>query len=172
MRYRPTEAQLIQMKQPMGKLLNGNPAETMPKLVDLVKKTRPPRVATVGDVVSRAAIKSGIDVNLRIIDHKTMREPFEYSPRPSQHVFSVANPPGIINEDAFSIIRSAMSYEDALVVVDGEEDLLTIPTVLEAPENSTVIYGQPMQGIVIISVTPGVKQRMRIFLDAMIRENC
>lgn len=171
MRYRPTEAQLNQMKQPMGKLLNGNPADTIPQLTDLVKKTRPPRVATVGDVVSRDAIQAGIDVNLRIIDHKTMRKPLEYSPRPSQHVFSLANPAGIINEDAFSIIRNALSYEDSLIVVDGEEDLLTIPAVLESPENSIVIYGQPMQGIVVILVTSAVKLRMRNFLDAMIQEN-
>ena len=171
MRYRPTEAQFNQMKQPMGKLLNGNPAETMPQLVDLVKKTRPPKVATVGDVVSREAIQARIDVNLRIIDHKTMRKPLEYSPRPSQHVFSLANLAGTINEDAFSIIRSALSYEDSLIVVDGEEDLLTIPAVLESPENSIVIYGQPMKGIVVISVTSAVKLRMRNFLDAMIQEN-
>jgi uncharacterized protein (UPF0218 family) len=171
MRYRPTEAQLIQMKQPMGKLLKGNPAETMPELANLVKKTRPTRVATVGDVVSRETIQSGIEANLRIIDHKTMRRPLAYSPTPSQHVFSLVNASGTISEDAFSIIRTAMSYEDALIVVDGEEDLLTIPAVLESPENSIVLYGQPMQGIVVISVTSTVKLRMRNFLDAMIQEN-
>ncbi len=40
-----------------------------------------------------------------------------------------------------------------ILLVDGEEDLLTLVAVLYAPENALVVYGQPNQGIVVVRVT-------------------
>jgi len=39
------------------------------------------------------------------------------------------------------------------VYVEGEEDLLTLPVIVLAPESTAVIYGQPMEGLVIVEVT-------------------
>lgn len=143
----------------------------MAELVGLVKETRPARITTVGDIVSEEAMKAGIQVNLRIIDHKTMRKPIESTTKPSNHEFSLRNPPGVITDEAFSTIRAAMAHQEALIIVEGEEDLLTIPAVLESPYNSLVVYGQPMEGVVVITVTPRVKQEVSTMLDKMIRED-
>jgi len=40
-------------------------------------------------------------------------------------------------------------------------------TVLYAPENSLVVYGQPREGIVVVKVTPEKKASAANFLKAM-----
>ena len=56
------------------------------------------------------------------------------------------------------------------IVVDGEEDLATLPVVAMAPDNTKVLYGQPNEGIVIITVNSTVRKRAKNFLNRM-REN-
>jgi uncharacterized protein (UPF0218 family) len=53
------------------------------------------------------------------------------------------------------------------VMVDGEEDLLTLVAVLSAPEHALVVYGQPHRGIVVVKVTEETRERMRRIVDAM-----
>ena len=57
------------------------------------------------------------------------------------------NPQGTITQEA--ILQSSKPLEKnehTHIVVDGEEDLLTLIAVLYAPENSFVVYGQPYTG--------------------------
>ncbi len=39
------------------------------------------------------------------------------------------------------------------IIVDGEEDLLTLIAVLVRARRSLVVYGQPHEGIVVVKVT-------------------
>ena len=78
------------------------------------------------------------------------------------------NPAGAITDAAWAAIRSAVKQKGRTrVVVDGEEDLLTIPVVLSAPPDTLVVYGQPHQGLVVVKVTEETKARMRQFVDEM-----
>ena len=47
------------------------------------------------------------------------------------------------------------------LVVDGEEDLLALPSILFAPLNAYVLYGQPNEGIVVVSVTESLKIKVQ-----------
>ena len=38
------------------------------------------------------------------------------------------------------------------IVVEGEEDLATLPAILYAPPGSVVVYGQPDEGSVLVKV--------------------
>jgi len=38
------------------------------------------------------------------------------------------------------------------IVVDGEEDLATLPALVAAPRGSSVVYGQPGDGMVHVAV--------------------
>ena len=59
----------------------------------------------------------------------------------------VDNPQGTITQEAIVAIKEALERnEHTHIVVDGEEDLLTLIAVLYAPENSFVVYGQPYRG--------------------------
>lgn len=68
--------------------------------------------------------------------------------------------------------RSAMKQAFAgdkpvMVLIDGEEDLLTIPAVIEAPVGSVVFYGQPLEGVVAVSVDEKSKSKAREVLQQM-----
>jgi len=53
------------------------------------------------------------------------------------------------------------------VLVEGEEDLLTIVAVLCAPEGSVVLYGQPGEGAVLIEVNRAAKKAFRELVASM-----
>ncbi len=86
----------------------------------------------------------------------------------AEKVVHVKNPPGTITEEAITAIREALESDKHVhVIVDGEEDLLTLIAVLYAPERSLVVYGQPNEGIVIVKVTPEKKADAAEILKAM-----
>ncbi|MCW4027273.1 MAG: GTP-dependent dephospho-CoA kinase family protein, partial [Candidatus Bathyarchaeota archaeon] len=53
------------------------------------------------------------------------------------------------------------------VLVEGEEDLLTLVAVLSAPLGSLVVYGQPRTGIVGVGVTEAAKRKFRGIVERM-----
>ena len=169
--FRPDPSDLLRLKAPLGKLLTGQPRDAVSELARLVMESKPPRVITVGDIVSREALEAGIPVNLRIVDQKTMRQPIASKPRPSRNAYSIRNPPGVITHESLETIKKAMNDEQALIIVEGEEDLLALPAVLEAPDQSFVVYGQPMQGIVVIVATDFVRNQVRGMMSRMTKES-
>ena len=56
------------------------------------------------------------------------------------------------------------------IIVDGEEDLATLPAILYAPLGSAVVYGQPNEGSVLVDVTPEKKLHIEEFMKKMIVE--
>ncbi|MEM1874811.1 MAG: DUF359 domain-containing protein, partial [Candidatus Hadarchaeales archaeon] len=63
----------------------------------------------------------------------------------------IKNAAGTLNPALWDIFEKASGK--MRVIVEGEEDLVTIPAVLTSPIGSIVIYGQPGEGTVIIEVT-------------------
>jgi len=51
--------------------------------------------------------------------------------------------------------------------VNGEEDLLVIPVCIYAPDNSVVMYGQPNEGLVIVKITPEIRNKTQTLLKSM-----
>ncbi len=168
--FRPDPSDILRLKTPLGKLLTGQPGEAISQLGRLVKESKPPRVITVGDIVSREALDAGIPVSIRIVDQKTMRQPIESEPRPSKNTYRIRNPPGVITLESLETIKGAMNDEEALIIIEGEEDLLALPAALEAPDQSFIVYGQPMQGIVVIVATDLVRTQVRSMMARMTKE--
>ena len=54
-----------------------------------------------------------------------------------------------------------------MVLIEGEEDLLTIPAVMEAPLGAVVFYGQPLEGVVAVRVDEESKAGARAILKGM-----
>ena len=52
-----------------------------------------------------------------------------------------------------------------LIEVSGEEDLLVMPCVMEAPIGSLIMYGQPKEGIVLITVDESKKEIIEKLLN-------
>ena len=127
-------------------------------------------VVAVGDVVSRETLVANIPVDVRVVDMMTLRKSIESTAYPSKRVFKARNPAGVITMGAWNVIREAIRAGDCVVWVDGEEDLLTLPCVLECPDGSAVLYGQPREGLVVVRASQEKKREVRSFLDRMVRE--
>ena len=168
--FRPAPSDLVRLKNPLGQLLQGTPMETMPKLKTLVQQSNPPKVTTVGDVVSRETFAAGIQVDLRIVDQMTLRKRIGPVEIKMERTYKVRNPAGIITKDAWDTIRDALRDGETLILVDGEEDLLAIPAVLESPDNAFVVYGQPSEGLVVVTASPEKKNEVRKIMNRMMKE--
>ncbi len=168
--FRPSQSDLVRLKTPLGKLLHGTPIETMPKLKLLVQKTKPSKVTTVGDVVSRETLAAGIPVSLRIIDQMTLRKRISPVEIKAERTYKVSNPAGVITKEAWDTIKKALQDREAVIYVEGEEDLLAIPAILESPDNAIVVYGQPSQGLVVVTASPDMKREVREMMDRMTEE--
>ncbi len=167
---RPAQADLQRLKEPFGKLLPGNPSKTMPELNNIISRLHPRKVSAVGDVVSRETVATGIRVDLRIVDHTSMRKPTATFNLKAKTTYHVRNPAGVITLESWETIKLAMKDEDAVILVDGEEDLLALPCIVESPSNSLVLYGQPSQGLIVVDTSSTVRNEASQILQRMTRE--
>jgi uncharacterized protein (UPF0218 family) len=156
------------LKEPFGNLIQGTPEETMGNLKEMVEKEKPPKIISVGDVVSQNLHKHNIHPQLTIIDNislRTQKIPLELT---VEKTVCVDNPQGTITQESIFAIKEALeSNQHTHIVVKGEEDLLTLIAVLYAPENAFVVYGQPYSGIVVVRVSSERKARTLEFLNSM-----
>jgi len=142
----------------------------MPRLRTLIQQNKPPKVTTVGDVVSRETLATGIQVNLRIVDQMTLRKSINPIEIKAEVTYRVRNPAGVITRQAWDAIREALQHREAVIFVDGEEDLLAIPAILESPGNAFIVYGQPSQGLVVVTASPVTKHEVREMMNRMTEE--
>jgi uncharacterized protein (UPF0218 family) len=166
---RITSFQREEGKFPLGLLIEGSFEETISKLKELLKTRFPPVLISVGDAVSESMVKNDIFPDLLVVDNKVMRKsvtPFSIDLYNSVHV---RNLPGTLADEAVNTIQEVLKKGKCAIkiVVDGEEDLLTLPAILYAPTGSLVVYGQPQKGIVIVWVTEQEKEKVRKIIDAM-----
>ena len=166
--YKLTPELRRKLKNPIGTLIRGSFNETMTKLKDLVEKEKPPIVITVGDIVSKNLSENNMLPKLSIVDNKVMRRKIQPIALTVNKTFYVKNPPGTITEEAVATIQQALKHDRRVkIVVDGEEDLLTLAAALYAPENSFVVYGQPLEGIVLVKATKQKKKEVIEILGTM-----
>lgn len=165
--YSITPELRVKFKEPFGTLVRGSFEETMGRMKEILEKEKPPKLISVGDVVSRNLLEYHLLPQITIIDNKCMREH-----RPTIQTIGkkvhVTNPQGTISEEAIAAIKEALEKNETIhIIVDGEEDLLVLTAVLYAPDNSLIVYGQPREGIVIVKATAQKKAEAEEFLKAM-----
>jgi uncharacterized protein (UPF0218 family) len=166
-RYNLTPELRVKLKQPLGILIRGSFTETMKTFSDMVNKQKPPSIISVGDTVSKNLAKSHIFPKLSIIDNRCMRKNITPTLLATEKTIYVKNPQGTITEEAIAAIQEALqSNQYAKIVVEGEEDLLTLIAIMHAKQDSFVLYGQPREGIVVVKVTTGKKTEISEILKA------
>lgn len=124
---------------------------------------------TVGDRTTEKMIDFGLLPSLQIIDNqekRVKREPAKHDSRYTELVCN--NPAAEITPQSIDVIKKAfVSKTPVRLTVTGEEDLLVIPVCIHAPENSLVMYGQPNQGLVLVKITPEIRNKTQSLLDLM-----
>jgi len=158
------------LKEPLGILIEGSFEETSREISRIVRRKRPVKLIAVGDQVSKNMLKHGIPLDVSIIDHKIMRKVTSPVNFKAENIFRTRNPAGTITGESWKTIERAINCSGKTkVIVDGEEDLLTLVAVLSAPDGSIVIYGQPKRGVVVIEVNEKIKQRFHEIIKEMKR---
>ncbi|WP_455363944.1 GTP-dependent dephospho-CoA kinase family protein [[Eubacterium] cellulosolvens] len=157
------------LQKPLGELIKGSEADVVDKITELVNKRKPPRFISVGDNVSRLLSKNSVKTDLKIIDNMEMRGPAEPYQHKATHIFRVLNPPGRIEDMVWPVIEDALKKKGSLIIVEGEEDLLTLVAVTLSPRGSLIIYGQPKQGVVAVTADSRIKKKVDVILKSMDR---
>ena len=159
---------LPKFKKPFGTLITGTCAETIKELRNIIETQKPSRIISVGDTVSRNLHKYHIIPQLSITDNKSMRKKLPPKLFKEKKLIQVKNPEGTITQEAITVIQTALvANEHTHILVEGEEDLLTLIVAAYAPINALVVYGQPNEGIVALKVTKKRKAEAQQIWKAM-----
>jgi uncharacterized protein (UPF0218 family) len=162
-----TERQRVLLKEPLGELVSGTFSECNATLRKVWETEKPQRLVLVGDTISRNAIESGINPDVMIIDHREVREEAVDFNHGKARVFRTINEPATLSLLAWQAVAEAVKKGDSLVLVEGEEDLLTLVAILVAPVGSIVAYGQPGKGIVLVRISAEKKVEIQSQIDLM-----
>ncbi len=117
------------------------------------------RVFSVGDVVTSNLLKAGCPPDVAVVDGHTMRQPYPGVTIPEYHQLLVQNPAGGLTEDLIQATMIAANRPGTIIQVEGEEDLAVVPLAMHAPLDTIILYGQPGEGVVLLSITPSIKKR-------------
>ena len=155
-----------QLKIPLGILL---PEKDATKQNILKHISNNSFVITVGDRTTEKMINFELTPSLQIIDSQEKRVKRE-PPKTAAIVTELTceNPAAEITEQSIDVIKRAFSSKTPVrITVNGEEDLLVIPVCIYAPKNSVVLYGHPNEGLVIVQITPEIRNKTQRLLDSM-----
>ena len=126
-------------------------------------------IITVGDRTTEKMIEFGLIPSLQIIDGQEKRSKRNVLSENNVSTFlTCKNPAAEITPQSIDTIKKAFTMASPVRIrVLGEEDLLVIPVCIYAPENSIVMYGQPNEGLVIVEITPEIRNKTQKLIELM-----
>jgi uncharacterized protein (UPF0218 family) len=155
------DAQLL--KQPFGILIPDEQV-TKQKIAPMLKGAN--KIIAVGDATTERLVSFDIVPDVAVIDGRERRSNRSLPANYSAKELRCTNPPGTISKDAVKSLQAALKIAPPVrVLVEGEEDLLALPVFKMAPEGSVVLYGQPLEGLVLVKVTPAKQRQAKDLMD-------
>lgn len=153
------------MKIPLGVLLPENQTDKQNILKHIQENQY---LITVGDRTTEKMMEFDLIPSLQIVDGMEKREKREPPKLENATEITVDNPAAEITPQSIDVIKKAFSMQPPVrILVNGEEDLLVLPVCVYSPENSVVLYGQPNEGLVIVKITPEIRNKAQSLLDLM-----
>ena len=157
------------LKQPFGALIPDKDV-TREKIASMLEGAK--QVITVGDATTDRLVSFGIIPDVAVIDGKERRSKRNTLSDYSAKELRCINPAGMISKEAMEVLRDSINAPPpARVFIDGEEDLLALPLFAMAPEGSVVLYGQPLEGMVVVKVTLAKQKQAHELMDRIIEKN-
>ncbi|MHA2502049.1 MAG: DUF359 domain-containing protein [Candidatus Kariarchaeaceae archaeon] len=171
--YRLPDSLRAELGKPVGELIAGTIEETVPVL----KSRLVPRdvfLVAVGDVTAQLFVDHGFDPEMVVTDGQTKRQKLdEWMDWDGFSVLEAECPAAEITLVAWETLHQAtemvINGTPVHVKIHGEEDLLVLPLLLELPEGSIIVYGQPNTGAVIRVVTADARDHARGIIGRMDR---
>lgn len=157
------EALRSELKEPLGPIYTD--AERL-----LSAATTP--IVTVGDVVTYHLLEADHTPAVAFVDERTKRQAVDDEIREGIAGFdrerASDNPPATLTAGLLEILRTGIDEGGTtLVRVDGEEDLAALPAILVVPEGASVVYGQPDEGMVLVTADGETREFVRGLMERM-----
>lgn len=143
------------MQRIWGKAIFGTESRVQEEYRQIFEKKKYKLIVTVGDYCSHHLAS-----DIKIFDKRVQRQAFAQK---HECALTVKNPAGTIQKESWDIIKKSLK-DKSNVCVDGEEDLLVIPTVLLAKPKTLVVYGFPNKGICLVEANLKNKAIFRLAL--------
>jgi uncharacterized protein (UPF0218 family) len=155
-----------ELKSPMGPIYTDTQT--------LLSDAGAPLIA-IGDVVTHHLIESGRSPTIALVDEHTERSAVSDDIAETIDSFEgfdtveqVTNPAATLSADLLGALRAALDRDGStLLDVDGEEDLAALPAVVAAPDGAAIVYGQPGEGMVLVTLDDETRTRCRDILARM-----
>jgi hypothetical protein len=139
-----------------------------PVVTDISRNVLEKRVVTVGDRVTMALLDAGIAPDIAVVDYKIERKEYKGKPFHAKEVIRTVNPAGVLTRELWNAVATAYaSGTQTLIEVKGEEDMAALPAIYLAPDHTTVIYGLPGKGMVVVTVGPDERRAVDRFLKEL-----
>lgn len=157
--------ELDTLKRPLGILVEDSriSSDTIQRYVSDAKM-----VISVGDATTERLISLGIVPDIQIVDGRERRSSRAEVKHMHRKELRCTNPPGTVSRDAMDAVNRALSLEKPVrIYVDGEEDLLGLAVLRLAPAGSVMLYGQPLEGVVVLRIDDEIRERYRHLLSKL-----
>lgn len=144
-----------ELRKPLGKVF-----DSVHKVINFIKLIKPIQTIAVGDIIVESLLKNNINSDINVIDFRSRRK--EFFPDIGKVKLpkeKFLNKPGTINLKTADKLKELIKKGRGWMVVEGEEDLLTLPAILFAPLESLVIYGHWQLGIIGVKVNEKIKEK-------------
>ncbi len=153
------------LQKPLGRIFKDT--KSLLHYINIMKWTM---AVAVGDIIVDSLLKEKIDPEVKIIDFRSRREDIspKFKIKMTDQIKNL-NKPGTINIKTADAINTKINEalrkkSKSWIIVDGEEDLLTLPAILFAPLNSLVLYGHWMHGIIAVNIDEKIKEKIKAII--------
>jgi len=153
-----------EFRQPFGTIVKGEK-----ELEKEIKKQNYPTLVCIGDFSNILLQKIGIVPHISIIDGKNERKKVDkklIEKIKTSIVLKTKNPPSLVTNNAWDTVKLSFCYTVPVTVfVEGEEDLLFLPSCFFAPLNSLIVYGLKDKGGIVTKITLPLKKKINKYLE-------
>ena len=157
---------IADLKMPLGKLYHN-----FEDAIDEIKSSE--FLISVGDATFSNLTKYELYPNIGIIDNLIQRKNYNHDVIRADHILKANNPAGFITDDLWETIGQALELSNSgecyVIEVAGEEDLAVLPCILMANPETTILYGQPNEGLVLLKVSDTFTKAQKL-IDGFIKE--
>ncbi|GBC74924.1 hypothetical protein HRbin06_00232 [archaeon HR06] len=149
-----------ELRKPLGEVIKDN------------KRIEKDILVSVGDRTTENLIALNITPKIQIVDGKEQRLKRDLPKGEYKSLLKCINPPGHLSSSSIEAFKRALNLEKPVrILVEGEEDLLTLIAIYFSPINSLIAYGQPKEGMVIVKVNDKIKKIASDYLKKILKED-
>lgn len=129
-------------------------------------------IVAVGDIVTYHLLTAGHTPTVALVDERTKRSEVDSEVRARIAGFDreheIDNPPATLTGALLELLQTGLDEGGTtLIRVDGEEDLAALPAILAVPAGASVVYGQPDEGMVLVTTDEENRQFVRDLVGQM-----